>query len=130
MLVNTTSYNDMDTGEQVESPQDALTMQLIRRSMLNARVPSTEWASVESTLLKFSSSLLNSSIKGSFEYDESKLAEAMKRTLTSAGDLEGAKRLSHAISEFQKSVQCGPAMLPLTPYRVTTAGSGRLCSSC
>lgn len=42
-----------------EGRREALLQQLVRRFMLQARVPSSEWAAREGTLLRFSQSVLN-----------------------------------------------------------------------
>jgi hypothetical protein len=46
-------------AESAEARREALLQQLVRRFMLQGRVPSDEWAAREGTLFRFSQSLLN-----------------------------------------------------------------------
>jgi hypothetical protein len=100
-----------------EGRSDGLLRQIVRRFMLQAQVPASEWSAKESVLLKFSSSLLNryaihwvsvsicvwrSAIKGTMEYDEGKLMDLMKKSAAKDGGLDRAVRLSQALSTFQQ----------------------------
>jgi len=95
------------TSELVETRREAMLQQLVRRFMLQGRVPSEEWASREGTLLRFSHSLLNSSIKGAtgMEYDEGRLGEGMKRAVAGqdGGELERAVQVGQALAALQRS---------------------------
>lgn len=50
---------EIASGGHVEDRKEVLLQQLVRRFMLQGRVPASEWAAREGTLLRLSQSVLN-----------------------------------------------------------------------
>lgn len=59
MLLNGQPQQPSSLKETPEGRREILLQHLVRRFLLQARVPSGEWATRESTLLRFSTSLLD-----------------------------------------------------------------------